>query len=489
MRVAIIIGIAKYDNCDDLDACKRDVEAMNELLLKAGSHSASNILKITGEGKANETKEKIITFLKSYKDQEILEVFFYFSGHGLYHEDELYYLMSDYKMSSTRQTTIENSEVDDWMRNLNPKIAIKVIDACYSGLNYIKNDQVIIKSLEKGRKRFENVYFFSSSQVDQTSYASKDLSDFTKSFLLAIKNCSFGKVRYKQIVDGISDHFETQGKQIPQFIAQATMTEVFCNLDSVLKKAIEDILDKHIPAPAAMVSDSVTAITTSQQTLKHMIEEDEKNCLTEDEAKDLFSRIKTQFESFTFPHELVELFDFRIEFKKIDYEYDTDIFPSPDVIGRWLNTSEHTYYAEPVWEEIEEPLSQYAIALNPFLRTRKKSEITDFKLSADLDYDFVKVSAMSKHLNVSDRELVIVFILSNRKMQVFYYWSSLIDKSWYDKVRPESIKWITLDWELKESDKILESLNSILTRFYESIKTQLEKQFLAESVEENKDKS
>lgn len=474
MRLAILIGISTYEELNDLPACERDVDAMHELLLSTGHYPDHNILKISGSEKANNIKEKIIAFLNNYNDQEISEVFFYYSGHGLYREDELYYLMSDYKETSLRQTSIENSEVDSWLRNLKPEITTKVVDTCYAGLQYIKNDQVVMKNTNN----FKKCYFFLSSQVDQKSYTSEGLSDFTKSFIVGIKNCPQGKVRYKQIMDAISDHFEMEGKQKPQFIFQAPMTEVFCNLDSELQKSIEQILINHTPNLNAVTPISEVTSIRPRQTLKELIEEDAKNCLSRDEVRDILSKLQTQLNTQSFPEDLKEFFDFSTEFIKIDYDFETYSLPSPDVIGRWLNSKGKSYFAEPVWKETEEPLSPYNVFFNPLIRTRTKNEIADFKITSNLDYDIVKVSATSKYPNVESYELTIVIILSKRSLQIFYYLSNLIDKNWHDKELPEVIKWKTTGWNLGDSTTILDAFKALLSRFTENIRNQLEQRFM-----------
>ena len=69
-------------------------------------------------------------FLEKYNEQDSIEdFFFYFTGHGQCDEDEFYYLLSDFSFSELKQTSLENSELDNWIRNLNPKTTIKVVDA------------------------------------------------------------------------------------------------------------------------------------------------------------------------------------------------------------------------------------------------------------------------------------------------------------------------------------------------------------------------
>lgn len=478
MRIAILIGISEYKSQEDLKACYRDAEAIKELLISTGNYAETDILQIKGFEKASIAKEKIILFLKNYEDQNIQEVFFYYSGHGLYNEDEFYYIMSDYDVVRLRLTSIENSEIDNLLRNLKPELTIKVIDACNSGLSYLKSGRSLKEVLDKTKSIFKSCYFLLSSQVDQASMASSDsLSYFTESFLVGITNCPHGTVRYKHIIDAISDYFEQFGKQTPQFVMQGTLRETFCKLDDKLEELIENILNKYKTNPNKLTQINQEAPITPVTSLKELIELDAKNYIEKNEVDILISNIKSRINEYHFPQALSQYYDFVIEFIGLDVFSDDNPLPSPEVIGRWLNSEGKSYFGQAIWEQIEEPATSYYSVLNP-LYNRSRREITDFKLTSYIDFNMIKIRAKSKYPNIQDYEFTIIIILSKLNIGIFYYMTKLININWDDHDLPKKIQWHSEEYLLKQEGIIINSITSILKKFADGIQTQLEKQFL-----------
>ncbi len=155
MKIAILIGVDIYTSqLGNLPACKKDVKLIKEILEATGEFS--EILFISDNCNSDYVKSTISNFVSEIKDEQIDEVFFYFTGHGDFYEQQFYYILSDYNTSKRKQTSLENSEVDNWLRNLNPKLTIKVVDACHSGTTYIKSQSAINEILEKSTSRFNN---------------------------------------------------------------------------------------------------------------------------------------------------------------------------------------------------------------------------------------------------------------------------------------------------------------------------------------------
>lgn len=61
---------------------------------------------------------KLTQFIETNKGKAIDELFFYFSGHGIYDEEELFFCLSDYVDSKKRRTSLINSEVDSMFKSL-----------------------------------------------------------------------------------------------------------------------------------------------------------------------------------------------------------------------------------------------------------------------------------------------------------------------------------------------------------------------------------
>ncbi len=196
MKIALLIGVDSYTNgVSDLPACKKDVDSMKSII--HATKLFEKILVINNDCNGENVKKQITDFVEKLMDSEIEELFFYFTGHGEYYNNEFYYILSDFNEQRRKQTTLENEEIDQWIRSLNPKLTIKVVDACNSGTSYIKNETAISDYLEKSKNKFNNCYFMFSSSQTQYSYQDNELSHFTRSFLASLFKKNDEKIRYK----------------------------------------------------------------------------------------------------------------------------------------------------------------------------------------------------------------------------------------------------------------------------------------------------
>ena len=97
-----------------------------------------------------EIKRRIVEFVEKYKGKEINELIFYFSGHGERFNDDFFYLPSDFDRKKRHTTGLQNSELDVWIKTLSPQLCVKIVDACFSGTQYIKSES----SVEAGWKNY-----------------------------------------------------------------------------------------------------------------------------------------------------------------------------------------------------------------------------------------------------------------------------------------------------------------------------------------------
>lgn len=186
MRKAILIGISEYLNCDNLPGCLNDVKAVYEIL--QASREFDEIKIFERKVNSNDLKNSLSQLFTDWKGKQINELFFYFSGHGSFDNNEFYYLLSDFDENKKRQTTLQNLEIDNMIKSISPILVTKVIDACQSGVSYIKgNGNNVEKYYHRTKESFNKCYFLHSSMTNQYSYVDNELSDFTKSFILALK--------------------------------------------------------------------------------------------------------------------------------------------------------------------------------------------------------------------------------------------------------------------------------------------------------------
>ena len=325
MNIAILIGVDSYNiPRNNLPGCINDINLMSELVKNLNKFDDILILNENLNTKA--TKNKILEFLKKYDNNEkiIDDFFFYFTGHGKSDENDFYYLLSDCSFDKLKQTSLENSELDTWIRKLNPKTTIKVVDACYSGMPYLKDINPIKNTLDKTVKQINNCYFMYSSQFNQTSQQS-EISFFTSSFLNCILNSDNGNLRYKEIIDYISDDFKNNEYQTPYFVAQGDYTEIFGNITDDLKNKIISVYN-------SFSNNKPKETQENETSLIDLIQKDAEKYCTEDEMEKNILGIQKLLENYKIcDSDINEIFNYKCEFSS-NYPNEIDIIP----IGNWI---------------------------------------------------------------------------------------------------------------------------------------------------------
>jgi hypothetical protein len=121
---------------------------------------------------------------------------------------------------------VSNDELDDLLRSLEPDIAVKILDACQSGSQYIKDTTPAFEKALRG-SRLKSFICMASSKTDQSSYATADCSFFTHRFIEAALSRTEGTVFYRDIQAALADSFASTPEQTPFFVTQGTGLEVF----------------------------------------------------------------------------------------------------------------------------------------------------------------------------------------------------------------------------------------------------------------------
>ncbi|HUV03048.1 MAG TPA: caspase family protein [Desulfobacteria bacterium] len=235
MKIAVVIGISDYEKLDSLPACKNDAQKIAKLLKATGEYA--KIVELTEDTKGRQIKTSLRTFFKDYNDKEIDEVLFYFSGHGIYESNKVFLCCSDFDPEHPYITSISNQEIDDYIRNISSTLAVKILDSCSSGEKYIKDTTKAEDDFKKAIKNtvLNQFICMASSGLDQSSYASDTISDFTKSFIEGVISTEQGEILYRDIQDYISDAFRNNPEQTPWFVTQGTGLEVFATVNTALK--------------------------------------------------------------------------------------------------------------------------------------------------------------------------------------------------------------------------------------------------------------
>ena len=452
MYIAIVIGVSKYSNPkDNLPGSKNDAESINQILRK--TEKFTDVLYINNEENSATTKELITNFISAHKGKNITEFFFYYSGHGEFSNDEFYYVLSDFDSKKRNQTSLQNKEIDDLIKTLNPSIVIKVIDACQSGTFYIKEIGVLNKYFYDSQRSFQKCYFLNSSLNSQSSFADQKISFFTASFISAIKEHKSKEIRYKDIIDVISDEFSGNQDQTPLFVIQADLTEKFCLINDELKAYVSTIIETE---GASQEEESKSL------TLADLIKIDAQDYIDKEGVITALNKIKKEFEGFNLNKNLEELYSIHIEFL---HEHEGII--KLNTIKKWLDDNEHDYFVTSVYED------KYDDIIGPY------ESLVGFDLHIEeLPFVAVSIELKAKYPNILSYHSNIVYFISKKSIRFFYFTTNYVDKNWdLKELNTKSIKWFTTEHRIGVESEILKGVKHILNTIQNQIEKDLEEKF------------
>ena len=349
MKIAILLAVSNYlsESVDNLPGCENDLSLMKDTLDASGEFH--EVFTSLNEPK-NLIEEKLIEFISKYKDLDISQVFFYFTGHGDRDKNDFYYCVSDLDLDNRSTTTLSNTVIDAYLKELSAKVTIKVIDACKSGQVYIKdvdnNVKDILRNSIETKGAFEEVYFMFSSKSNENSLATAKYSCFSKLFFEAISSQKYSeKITYKQIMDYLSDKGEATLGHTPIFVAQgAYKAYMFNNLTK--SKAI---IETNLKIESEEKNNAI-----NKASLKDLIIEESKLYCSE---KIAIERINTLFEvlkKYKVGSDLEELFDFeKTYFSYVPY--------NAIALGRWLDRNKKIdhYFANPHYKTLYQQEKKY----------------------------------------------------------------------------------------------------------------------------------
>jgi hypothetical protein len=470
MNLAIIISVSEYtDIHNNLPGCKKDADCINSILNK--TNKFDDILFINEKISSGKVKEKLTAFISEHKSKKIEELFFYFTGHGEFKNNEFYYLLSDFNPDKKNQTSLQNEEVDSLFRTLNPDLVVKIIDACQSGKAYIKEAGAITKYFQKTIDRFDRCYFLNSSLKDQSSFQTDEISDFTLSFINSIKEHDTSEIRYKDIMDFISDAFEKNTSQTPFFVVQADYTEKFC----VISKALKEYLDN---LDTSLIEE--TEKKESEISLLEKIKKQASEYFTKEQALGLVNELKEKLSEYKLNDDLNEIYDFSISFQE---NYD-GIF-SKNTIGKWLDDNQHDFFARS--SHTRERKDRYtniygglqlASRINLIGNDNEYEWVrTGFELEVEVPFKTIVFTLNSKFPNIESYTARVVYLLSKKQIRFFYFLTNFETKNWDERKLNTKIEWFTTEYPLKDSDKIMEGLNNIFSQLINKVKKEIEEKF------------
>ncbi|MEH7463881.1 caspase family protein [Bacillus thuringiensis] len=482
IKIAILIGVSEYKNISNLDACLCDIEVMHELLNQTNEYS--EILFIKENLNSNQVKDQVIEFVKKHEssEEEIDQVFFYFTGHGKTHLSEVHFLLSDYESAKLNSTSLQNSEVDSYLRLLNPKLAVKVIDACYSGATYIKDDdeQLVEKTLRESasKKELKDCYFMFSSQNNEVSRAQK-LSYFTESFVQAILDQDVETtIRFKNITDRISDTFSSiyKDEQTPKFVNQANLTEDFCMVTTKLKehvvKKLEDI--------GAVTSETVEKEKEESSLIEMVKKEAEEYCSDFSEIINAINIIGEKLEEFTLPNHIADLYELSVNKKCINRGMPVANIGKYETVLKLLDEKQKDYFVNVIYEEEEESINPYSLAASfDLFRRKKEKKPTDLEiLSGEIPFDYISIEFKAKYPSLKSYKCTLLIFLSRLNLLIMNSIAPYKEIAWNQfATEEEEMKWIYREIKIKHTQTLIDTIQRILGNCANIIIAEIDEKF------------
>ncbi|QUI70957.1 caspase family protein [Pseudoalteromonas sp. M8] len=483
MKLAIVVGVSDYQNCSSLSACKNDAEVMKGVFERLGKFD--DICVVSDSPKAFEAKQKLTEFINKHKAKEISELVFYYSGHGARYDDDFFYVFSDFKEDRKEVTGLRNTELDGLIRNLNPDLTVKIVDACYSGSSYVKSDSEIKPYLEKSAKEnnLNKLYFFHSSSSEETSLASDVYSYFTYSFCKSLSEHE-GPIRYRDIMAFVADDMALSGFPKPTFVVQADNTEIFGEVDVNLLDYTKTTL-KLVSTTESEEENALENPQTESSLLELVEKKSNEEYCSYEEASANIEQIKLNLQPDFWPPDITTLFDFE------EFEIDTTYqIPNSTEIGRWIhkNNKEGLFakpsystqkYFEEEYVEVPRKPNTYRSALASLTaltafgldddkdykleKIEKERQVIDgFEFTAEAPIRSLKFHFRPKHAALDNYCLTIVLLFSRRSLVIFHSKESLPYKSWDCISNPCCLDWKVKSIMLKNSEGIVNYIKGLI---------------------------
>ena len=485
MNIAFVIGNSDYDKLDKLEACKNDIKAIGEVLKATGKYGK---IFIEENKTSSEIKKSIASKIDSLKKEKITieELVFYYTGHGCHKNDQFYYLPTDYDSKRHSSTSLSNNEVDEMLKALNPQLTIKLIDACESGQKYIKsNDNKQDTFLNTSKSRFNNCYFMYSSNKNQDSSASDEFGFFTFSLLRSLKNCTENEIRYKDIIDFITDDFEDNDEQKPYFVTQADFTEYFC---TDLKSAKEVLKSYNLEFVDNGEVETHEVGAASKGLIDFIREDSEKN-IDKETAINNLKRLKDAVKRLIINQKLEGIFDLSVsEISKIS---DTDGIENilddvKDYKYEMFIKLKYSYEEYETEVQVPKPVNPLLGGLFSSLYqeyetktvTRERKVLSGVEHSFNTPFSGLSIQLLPKFPNIRKRQLNLVFIFNQRDFIIYSNNEDYYEKDWNVWESYTVSEWGKTILPFKNYDEIEHNLINEVNQFQNDVIIQLEKKFI-----------
>jgi hypothetical protein len=484
-NIALLVGISKYQKTSQLLSCEEDLSLISDVIQNTKKYAEDEVLILGNSPSSVRAKQEISSFIRKFQGEEIDEIFFYYTGHGSRHKDDFIFLFSDYTASKPEKTSLRNSELDSMLKSLNPKLAVKVVDACYSGTEYIKSPKELeLESIlhKSSGESFNKTYFFFSSSKSEYSIALKDgYSVFTKGFAKSLVDFAGRDIRYRDIMSSLADDSTITQHQTPLFVIQADNTEIFCNVSDVLANLVSTKLKGNKEETEEGKNSGQTdpdEIQTYEEKLIAEVHLKGKEFCNEQEAQTSLDNLKECIKKFDWDSLMTQLYEITTD-EQPDYSSITGM----SSIAKWLLENDESYFAEVTnvkepYEEKEkiEMENDYRSAIPSGFRpvqyktvTKYRDVISSIKLTASVKNCAFIISFSPKEEILSAFKSFVVYIFSKSKLTIFYKHEIEKEISWKNGIVQNNNQWKVVTCRLKQIDEVTKTIDSILEQTKKSI--------------------
>ena len=139
--LSYLVGVANYQSTqiNDLPLCSNDITRLKNVLVENLQIENHNIISLGEEEVV--TREIFIRNLKfiANNSENYETILFYFSGHGVCHNNKNYLVLADTAVDLIEETTISIDYVLDTLKDIKVKNKILIIDSCHAGIKLAKN--------------------------------------------------------------------------------------------------------------------------------------------------------------------------------------------------------------------------------------------------------------------------------------------------------------------------------------------------------------
>ena len=191
------------------------------------------------------------------------------------------------------------------------------------------------------------------------------------------------------------------------------------------------------------------------------------------DAATVHKSVRNLIDSFTLPQDIEDLFRTELRYGGgssddwLTHSYD-DGLAQEETIGRWLKRKENQrFYARP--HETEPRKRSITATMDLYAPSIIPARVIGFTSTATVDYDWVRLRAVSKLSSVDSFELAVVFLWSRRKLAMFSYCCQLEEQQWDQLDQPESVDWRTWLVTKGELVKVPTTIQSLLKDFVQHL--------------------